>query len=436
MSKTAVVGGGAAGMMAACAAAEAGHQVTLFEHNEKLGKKIYITGKGRCNLTNACQTEDLFPAFTRNGKFLYSAIYQFDNRAVMEFFESRGLKLKTERGNRVFPQSDHASDVIRVLAQAMERAGVSVILNADVKEILVEDKAEKESADAKEREQPADKKKICGLIYDAGGKKGECFRCDAVIMAAGGVSYPSTGSDGSGFRMLTKLGHSMTDLRPSLIGMKTKEAYIPELQGLALKNISFSVRSGKKILYQEFGELLFTHQGISGPVVLTASSVIPDKYLKGELAFEIDLKASLPEEKLDRRIQRDFSENQNRQYKNALGKLLPSRLIPVIIRLSGIDPEKKVNSVTREERQRLLHVLKHFPGTITGLGDIREAVVTRGGISVKEVDPSTMESRLISGLYICGEMLDLDAVTGGFNLQIAWSTGHLAGESVKKEEIS
>ena len=436
MSRTAVVGGGAAGMMAACAAAEAGHQVTLFEHNGKLGKKIYITGKGRCNLTNACQTEELFQAFTRNGKFLYSAVYQFDNQAVMNFFESRGLELKTERGNRVFPKSDHASDVIRVLARTMEQAGVRVILNADVKEILVEDETEEISANEQKRGRSAAGKHVSGLVYDTGAEKGRRFLCETVIMATGGISYPATGSDGSGFGMLAELGHRITELRPSLIGMRTKEAYIPELQGLALKNISFCVKAGKKCLYQEFGELLFTHQGISGPVVLTASSVIPDKYLKDELSFEIDLKASLPEEKLDRRIQRDFTENQNRQYKNALGKLLPSRLIPVVIQLSGIDPEKKVNSVTKEERQRLLHVLKHVPGTITGLGDIREAVVTRGGVSVKEVDPSTMESRLVSGLYICGEMLDLDAVTGGFNLQIAWSTGHLAGESIGQDEIS
>ena len=419
MSKTAVVGGGAAGMMAACAAAEAGQQVTLFEHNEKLGKKIYITGKGRCNLTNACPVEELFSAFSRNGKFLYSAVYQFDNQAVMEFFESRGLKLKVERGNRVFPQSDHASDVIRVLSRAMDQVGVRVVLGADVREILTDG--------------TGDGKHVCGLIYDRAGKKGQRYDCDAVIMATGGISYPSTGSDGSGFGMLERLGHTVTELRPSLIGMRTRESYITELQGLALKNITFSVKYGKKTLYQEFGELLFTHQGISGPVVLTASSVIPDKYIKEELAFEIDLKPSLPEEKLDKRIQRDFSENQNRQYKNSLGKLLPSKLIPVVIRLSAIDPEKKVNSVTMEERQRLLKVLKHFPGTITGLGDIREAVITRGGVRVKETDPSTMESRLVSGLYICGEMLDLDAVTGGFNLQIAWSTGHLAGVSALRE---
>ena len=438
MSRIAVVGGGAAGMMAACAAAETGHEVTLFEHNEKLGKKIYITGKGRCNLTNACEVEELFPAFSRNGKFLYSAVYQFDNRAVMDFFESRGLPLKVERGNRVFPRSDHSSDVIRVLSRAMETAGVKVKLRADVRELLTEENGYSEDTAGghpRKGKAPERKRRVCGLVYDSTGKKEQKFFCDAVIMATGGLSYPSTGSDGSGFRILERLGHSLTQFRPSLVGMRTKEAYISELQGLALKNISFSVRSGKKLLYQEFGELLFTHQGISGPVVLTASSMIPDKYFQDGLTFEIDLKASLTEEKLDRRIQRDFTENQNRQYKNALGKLLPSKLIPAVIRLSGIDPEKKVNSITKEERQRLLHVLKHFPGTIVGLGDMREAVVTRGGIPVKEADPSTMESKLVRGLYLCGEMLDLDAVTGGFNLQIAWSTGHLAGISAGAEGL-
>ncbi|MCD8151196.1 MAG: NAD(P)/FAD-dependent oxidoreductase [Clostridiales bacterium] len=451
MSKVAVVGGGAAGMMAACAAGAAGHSVTLFDHNEKLGKKLFITGKGRCNLTNACATEDFFQSVSRNYKFLYSAVYQFDSRAVIDFFEENGLRLKTERGNRVFPQSDHASDVTRTLETVMRRAGVRVKLQADVTEIRVEDGA------------------VAGLIYESWGDKGsgsfcresemlpdfnrkeagrlaepihtgkfseknrkrQFFPCDAVIMATGGCSYPSTGSDGSGWEMLRRLGHTCTELRPSLVGMLTKEDYIPKLQGLSLKNISFTVRAGKKKVFEEFGELLFTHRGISGPVVLTASSVIPDTKLQSELIFEIDLKPSLSEEQLDQRLQRDIAENANRQYKNALGKLLPSKMIPVIVRLSGIDPEKKVNAVTREERRQLLLLLKHFPGTITGLGGWSEAIITRGGIRVAEVDPSTMESRLVPGLYLCGEMLDLDAVTGGFNLQIAWSTGHLAGECVR-----
>lgn len=415
MSKVAIVGGGAAGMMAAFSAASSGHQVDLFEHNEKLGKKIYITGKGRCNLTNACDVEDYFGNIVRNSKFLYSAIYTFDNQAVMDFFEEQGLGLKVERGNRVFPNSDHASDVIKALTKALRHVGVKVHLNMDVVELL------------------ADGGRIKGLKYHNFDTKemGNTYFCDAVILAGGGISYPTTGSDGSTWELCKKLGHTITPVRPALIGMTAKECYIKELQGLSLKNISFSVLRGKKVLYQEFGEMLFTHQGISGPVVLTASSKIQDKYFGEKLSFEIDLKAALTEEQLDRRIQRDFTENQNRQFKNAISKLLPAKMIPVVIDLSGIDPEKKVNSITKEERRALIHVLKHFPGTITGLGNMDEAIITRGGVKVKEVNPSTMESKLVQGLYLCGEMLDVDALTGGFNLQIAWSTGHLAGISVE-----
>lgn len=414
MSKVAVIGGGAAGMMAACAAAENGHQVTIFEQNEKLGKKIFITGKGRCNLTNACDVDELFQNFVHNGKFLYSAVYGFDNQAVMDFFDRQGLRMKTERGNRVFPQSDHSSDVIKALTKALEKAGVQVNLHRRVTEILTKDG------------------QIRGIRHcSAKGPAAESsFFCDAVVVAGGGASYPTTGSDGNAYALVKRLGHTCTDIRPALIPMVTKEEYIKELQGLSLKNITFIVKSGKRVLYEEFGELLFTHFGISGPVVLTASSQIPDKFLKSELSFEIDLKPALTEEQLDKRIQRDFAENLNRQFKNAVSKLLPAKLIPVVIELSEIDPEKKVNSVTKEERANLLRILKHFPGTITGLGDMKEAIITRGGIKVKEVNPSTMESKLVPGLYLCGEMLDVDALTGGFNLQIAWSTGHLAGSSI------
>ena len=274
MSNVAVIGGGAAGMMAACTAAGNGHQVTLYEQNEKLGKKIYITGKGRCNLTNACDTEDLFAAIRKNEKFLYSAIYTFDNHATMDYFERLGLKMKTERGNRVFPQSDHASDVIRVLTEELRRKKVRVCLNTKVQEIL------------------SDGTKVTGLRWDCHDthQKNQVSEYDAVVVACGGMSYPTTGSDGSGFTLCQKLGHTVTELRPSLIGMTTAEEYIPQLQGLSLKNVTLTVKSGKKTLYSEFGEMLFTHQGISGPLVLTASSCIPDKYMKQELAFEIDLK--------------------------------------------------------------------------------------------------------------------------------------------------
>ena len=415
MSKVAIIGGGAAGMLCGVYAARRGHQVHILEKNEKLGKKLFITGKGRCNLTNACDTEDLFAAVMKNEKFLYSAIYTFDNHATMDYFEQLGLKMKTERGNRVFPQSDHASDVIRVLTEELRRKKVCVCLNTKVREIL------------------SDGTKVTGLRWDCHDthQKNQVSEYDAVVVACGGVSYPTTGSDGSGFDLCKKLGHTVTELRPSLIGMTTAEDYISQLQGLSLKNVTLTVKSGKKTLYSEFGEMLFTHQGISGPLVLTASSYIPDKYMKQELAFEIDLKPALEEEQLDKRLQRDFAENINRQFKNALHGLVPAKLMPVLIELSGIDPEKKVHSVTREERHRLLMLLKHFPGTITGLGKMEEAIITRGGIKVKEVKPSTMESKLVQGLYLCGEMLDVDAVTGGFNLQIAWSTGYLAGISIE-----
>lgn len=413
MKKAAVIGGGAAGMMAAYAAARAGWQVTILDHSEKLGKKIYITGKGRCNLTNACEPEEFFPNVMRNPKFVYSAIYGFDSRAAMDFFESRGLRLKVERGNRVFPVSDHASDVIRTLQRELERAGVEVCLNTHVDEILIR------------------QGRVSGLRC---GEEHLCF--DAVIAACGGASYPTTGSDGSGWELVRQLGHTVTAIRPALIGLCTAEPELLLLQGLSLKNVTLTLRDQKKVLYQDFGELLFTHQGISGPLVLTAASRIPDRYflegaeLKKPIPFEIDLKPALTPEQLDRRLLRDFTENQNRQFKNALSRLLPSKLIPVVIERSGIDPERQVNAVTREERQTLARLLKAFPGTVTGLGRLEEAIITRGGVRVREVNPSTMESRLVPGLYLCGEMLDVDALTGGYNLQIAWATGYLAGSSL------
>lgn len=414
MSRIAVIGGGAAGMMAAITAAGAGHRVTLLEHNEKLGKKLYITGKGRCNLTNACSQDELFDSVSRNPKFLYSAFHSFNNRDTAAFFEAEGIALKTERGNRVFPASDRASDVIRALERALYRNQVTILLRAEVLEILV-------------REGTA-----VGVRWHASGHP-ECpqeFACDAVVIACGGLSYPATGSDGTGFGMLESLGHTVTDFRPSLVGMTVQGGVCARLAGLSLKNVTFTARSGKKLLFEQFGELLFTHHGISGPVVLTASSVIPDQYFKEPFLFEIDLKPALTPQKLDERILRDFKENANRQFKNSLGALLPSKLIPVIVDLSGIDPEKPVHDLTKEERRRLLALLKHFSGTVTGLESMQEAIITRGGIRVKEINPSTMESKLVRGLYVCGEMLDVDALTGGFNLQIAWSTGVLAGRSV------
>jgi len=411
MSKVVVVGGGAAGMMAAIAAAENGNEVHLYEKNEKLGKKLFITGKGRCNLTNACDMEDLMKQIVTNPRFLYSAFHTFDNMAVMDFFERIGLEIKTERGMRVFPQSDHSSDVIKVLQNYMEQLGVHVYLNTEVKSIISENGRFKK------------------LLY---GNKKESMEADACIVATGGLSYQSTGSTGDGYRFAKQMGHTVTKLSPSLVALNIKEDFAPRLMGLTLKNVELTLRQEKKVLYSEMGEMLFTHFGISGPLVLSASSYTAEELLKGhELpVIQIDLKPALTEEMLDARLLSDFEEAKNKSFKNALDKLLPQRMIEVIIALSGIDPEKKVNTISKEERRKLGYLLKHLTMHISGLRDYKEAVITKGGISVKEIVPSTMESKLVSGLYFAGEVLDVDAMTGGFNLQIAWSTGYAAGSSI------
>ncbi len=411
MSKVLVIGAGAAGMMAAYGAALCGHQVTIVERNEKAGKKIYITGKGRCNLTNASDIDTLFASFVRNGKFMYSSIYAFDNQAVMQLFEDHGLKLKVERGNRVFPQSDHSSDVIRTLLQILKAYSVKIIYNAKVTDILTQNGT------------------VCGVEIRKSQKAEKIF-ADAVICAGGGCSYPVTGSDGQIFSLAEKLGHTIVEPRPSLVPLETKEDYIKELQGLSLKNVSVSLRASKKEVYQGFGEMLFTHFGVSGPLILTASAQANERIGKEELKLVIDLKPALSVEQLDRRILRDFQENQNKDFKNVIQGLLPAKMIPVILRLSGIDPDQKVNGITKEQRTGLVELLKGFPCTVTGTRGFAEAIITRGGISVKEVDPSTMESKKVKHLFFAGEMLDVDALTGGYNLQIAWSTGYLAGISV------
>lgn len=410
MSKVAVIGGGAAGMMAAIAAAKNGHDVTIYEKNEKLGKKIYITGKGRCNVTNACDVEELFQNMVTNPKFMYSAFYSFTNQDVMRLVEEGGCPLKVERGNRVFPCSDKSSDVIKALSSELRRLDVEVCLREAVRSLWVENDT------------------ILGVILERNGKKAAA---DAVIVATGGLSYPTTGSTGDGYRMAKDAGHTVTALSPALVPFETKED-MTELQGLALKNIKAFVMDGKKEVYSEFGEMLFTHFGVSGPVLLSASSYAAKKFQKQDhpLTLKIDLKPALSEEQLDARFLREFEEAKNKQFKNALGNLYPTRLIPVIIEKSGILPDKKVNELTREERGRLVEVTKGLTFTLTGLRGYSEAIITQGGISVKEINPSTMESKKISGLYFAGEVLDLDAVTGGFNLQIAWSTGWLAGNSV------
>ena len=408
MSKVNIAGGGAAGMFAAVTAAAKGHKVHVYEKNEKLGKKLFITGKGRCNLTNACDMEELFDAVCTNGKFLYSAFYGFTNQDTVDFFEECGLRTKVERGNRVFPQSDHSSDVIAALTKKMKELGVQVHLNTEIREVL--------SAE--------------GRVTGVCTRDGKRESADAVIIATGGLSYQSTGSTGDGYRFARALGHRVTELSPSLVPFNIKEETAGRLQGLSLRNVRAFVYSGKKCLYEEFGEMMFTHFGVTGPLILTASSRIQKQLKKGELRLVIDLKPALSEEQLDKRVLRDFEEAKNKQFRNALGGLFPAKLIPVMVERSQIPPEKRVNEISREERRKLIYEIKNFELTITGLRDYNEAIITKGGVHVKEIHPSTMESRLVSGLYFAGEVLDLDAVTGGFNLQIAWSTAYAAGSSI------
>ncbi len=394
MSKVAVIGGGAAGMFASVFAGRNGHEVHLFEKNERLGKKLFITGKGRCNVTNAAEVEDLFANVRANPKFLYSAFYGYDNQQVMDFFESNGCPLKVERGDRVFPVSDRAQDVISALERAMKKAGVKIHLNHAVKSL------------------------------------DELAQFDSVIVATGGFSYQATGSTGDGYRFAREQGLAVTELTPGLVPMNI-EGEIPKmLQGLSLRNVTAAIYDGKKELYKDFGEMLFTHFGVSGPLILTGSSYISKQIKERPLRLVIDLKPALTKEQLDARLLREFEEGNKKQFKNVLGSLFPSKLIPVMIDLSGIAPEKKVNEISKAERTAFVELIKGFELTITSLRGWNEAIITRGGVSVKEINPSTMECKKIPGLYFIGEVLDLDAKTGGFNLQIAWSTAYLAGMSV------
>lgn len=426
MSKVIVVGGGAAGMMAAIHAAVSGHEVTLLEKNEKLGKKLFITGKGRCNVTNACETEDLFENMVSNSKFMYSAFYSFDNHACMDFFEKIGVRLKVERGNRVFPKSDHSSDIISALSYEMRRVGVQVLLQHSVCELLTaQSEAETESINQK-----AELKKVTGVVYQSSAGKKERLDADAVILATGGVSYPLTGSTGDGQKLAEQTGHKVTELYPALVPLYIEEKWCYELMGLSLKNVTVTIKNGKKEVYHDFGEMLFTHYGVSGPLILSASSYITKKCGQAGMKLYIDLKPALSEEQLDRRLIREFEENNKKQFKNTVNSLFPSKLIPVMISLSGIDPDKKVNEISKEERQQFVKLIKALPLTIAKTSDFKEAIITQGGVSVKDVNPSTMESKKVKGLYFAGELMDLDALTGGFNLQIAWSTAYLAGTSI------
>lgn len=418
MSEILVIGGGAAGMMAAVAASKRGHHVVLLEKNEKLGKKVFITGKGRCNVTNAADIETLLANVCTNEKFLYSAFYGYDNQAVMDFLEQEGCPLKVERGDRVFPMSDHSSDVIAAFQRCLKKQGVDIRLNSEVKKLLWDEEPEKSAK---------------GVTL----KNGQILMADAVIVCTGGLSYPSTGSTGDGLRWAEETGHKLVECRPSLVPLETAEDWCRDLMGLSLKNVSLRMVSGKKELYHEQGEMLFTHFGVSGPLVLTASCYLRaaqqgKKAQKDEpVKLYLDLKPALSEEQLDKRLLRDFEEQKNKQFKNALGGLFPSKLIPIMVMLSDIDGEKKVNAVTKEERRGFVTLMKNLPLTVTGTRTYAEAIITQGGVAVKDIDPSTMESKRMKNLYFAGEVLDLDAHTGGFNLQIAWSTGHLAGECVE-----
>ena len=403
-----VVGGGAAGMMAAITAAENGAQVTLLERNDRLGKKLYITGKGRCNVTNDCAPEDFFQNVPRNPRFLYSAIYAFPPREVMAWFEARGCALKTERGNRVFPQSDKSASVIDALRAELRRLGVRVLQERAL-DIVTQDGA------------------VCGIETDGGFHKTE-----RVILATGGCSYPQTGSTGDGYRMLEKLGHTIVPPVGSLVPLVEKGYDCKQMQGLALKNVTLRLVNQKgKTVFEEFGELLFTHFGLSGPVVLSASAHMNEKDAYTVL---LDLKPALDEQKLDLRLLRDFEKFQNRDFENALVELLPKSMIPVIVRRSGIPAEEKVHSITREQRRALLELMKRFPVEIACKAPVEEAIVTSGGVKVSEIEPGTMQSKRVRGLYAAGELLDVDAYTGGFNLQIAWATGRAAGLAAACEE--
>lgn len=421
--KIIIVGAGAAGMAAAASSAENGADVTILERNEKAGKKIYITGKGRCNFTNAAPIEDFYQNIVTNPKFMYSAFAHFDNQDMIKFIEDAGVPTKVERGGRLFPVSDHASDITRAFTQTLKRLGVKTELDTRVTGLIVEDG------------------KVTGVKAAEEGHLSHQkeYRADAVILAAGGKSYPTTGSDGNLIPILKDLGLKVNQCYPALVPLETEGAYIPQMQGLSLKNVElriFSVKK-KKPVYDEFGEMLFTHFGISGPIVLSASSKIAKILMReGTLKGEIDLKPHLSEEKLRNRLIRIVEENPNKNFSHFFDDLLPSKMIPVMVDLTGIDPAKKLNSVTKQEREKVLELLRHFPLTITGTRGFNEAIITGGGLSVKEVDPKTMQVKKYPGLYACGEMLDVDALTGGFNLQSAFSMGALAGHSaVLKSEL-
>ena len=407
-----IIGGGPAGILSAIKSAKEGNRVTIFEKNDKCGKKLLITGKGRCNITSSIEIEDFIKNIPGNGKFLYSAFQNFSNQDIIKMLENEGVKTKVERGNRVFPVSDKSIDVLNALLNILKKLNVKIVYNTEITEILVNEN------------------KVTGVITNTKEK----IKADKVILATGGRSYPATGSTGDGYKMAKKLGHTVTEIRPSLVPLTIhEEKMCQKLQGLSLRNVKITIRHNKKIIYEDFGEMIFTHFGVSGPIILSASTIllryknIKELLKNKEIELLIDFKPALNKEKLDLRIRRDFEEFKNKQFKNSLNQLLPQKLIPVIIEKSEIDEDKKVNEITKEERQKLVNLLKEFKLTIKDFKEIEYAIVTAGGINIKEINPKTMESKIIKGLYFAGEIIDVDGYTGGFNLQIAYSTGYTAG---------
>lgn len=408
MKKVVIIGAGPAGMTAAYSASQNGIDVVLVEKNERVGRKLLITGKGRCNITNNCEVEELIANVNTNGKFLYSAFYTFTNDAVMEMFESLGVRLKTERGNRVFPESDRAMDVVDAMSRLIKRKNIKLVTGKTVKDI----------------------KEKNGKVESVVLSDGKEIKADAVIIATGGASYQRTGSTGDGYRLAEKLGHKITPLKPSLIGLEIQEDFVSKLKGLSLRNVAINVYGKKnKKIYDDFGEMEFTDYGVDGPIIKSASCIMRD-LSKESYKISLDLKPALDHEKLDKRVQRDFQKYINKRFENSLSDLLPSKMIPVVVELSGIDPATPVNSITKEERRNLVNTIKNIEMHVKRYRPMEEAIVTSGGVKTSEINSSTMESKLVEGLYFAGEVIDVDAYTGGFNLQIAFSTGYLAGMSI------
>ncbi len=458
-----IIGGGPAGMLAAISSARNGNKVTILEKMDMLGKKILVTGKGRCNITSSLPIDDFIKNIPGNGMFMYSSFSNFDNQDILNILKNEGVETKIERGNRIFPVSDKADDVRKALIRVVKKLGVNIILNAKVKEILMKEEEDfilkekeqkdislkKECDEVKNKKMDGDNntknniidkigKKVYGVRAIINGKE-ETILADKVILATGGKSYPGTGSTGDGYELAQNVGHSITKIRPSLVPLTVKDnislKLCQKMQGLSLRNVSikFIDTNKNKVIYEDFGEMLFTHFGISGPVILSASAHLLrykkiDELLKaGKIILSIDLKPALSKEKLDERVLRDFKEEKNKEFKNSLDKLLPKKMIDVVIQLSEINPEKRVNEITKSERENLVKVLKGLEIEISGFRPIEEAIITSGGINIKEINPKTMESKLVHGLFFAGEIIDVDAYTGGFNLQIAYSTGYTAG---------